>query len=473
MKSILDRFRSMPKGVKASIAFFSASVIANGISYIVTPIYTRLLTTAEYGKTNVFLTWVQVFGIIAMFCLSYGVFNNGMVDYPDKRDEFSFSLLILSNIITLVFSSCILAIYPFIRQYIGLDFPFILLMCVLFFFQPAYNFWTARQRYEFKYKTTVFWSVLCAFLSPCVAIISMSLFDNKLYARIFGAETVLILIYIGFYFYLGIKSGFKVKTEYWKAAIMFNLPLIPHYLSTYLLANSDKLMISYLVNDSATAFYSVAYTVAAVATIVWNAANASLVPYTYENCKNKNYNAISRVTMPLLFLFAIVCVIVILMAPEVVSIMATEEYRESIYVIPPIVGGVFFQVQYYIYANIVYYYKKTRYIMYASVASVILNLVLNYIFIRIYGYVAAAYTTLVCYIVQAVIDYFAMKKAVKEKVYNMRIITILSCAVIAISLLSISLYDFFIIRYILFAFIALCLFVFRKQIISTIRLESR
>ncbi|MBR2489711.1 MAG: oligosaccharide flippase family protein, partial [Clostridia bacterium] len=85
---MLNKIKNLPAGVKASVAFFFASVITSGIAYIVTPIYTRLLSPEEYGQTSVFLTWVQVFGIIAMFCLHYGVFNNGMLDYKDKRDDF-------------------------------------------------------------------------------------------------------------------------------------------------------------------------------------------------------------------------------------------------------------------------------------------------------------------------------------------------------------------------------------------------
>ena len=65
------------KGVKASLAFFIANVITSGISYITTPIYTRMLTTDEFGAVSVFLTWLNLFGIIAMFFFHF-VVNIGM-----------------------------------------------------------------------------------------------------------------------------------------------------------------------------------------------------------------------------------------------------------------------------------------------------------------------------------------------------------------------------------------------------------
>ena len=464
----------LSKGVKASAAFFVANIVTKGISYITTPIFTRMLTTTEYGQVSVYLTWMQIFGIIAMFCLSYGVFNNGMVDYPEKRDEYSFSMLILSNIITLCFSALILCLYPFINNYLKMDFPLLVIMCCVFFFQPAYSFWTAKQRYEYKYKAVFTVTIISSIISPLIAIVWMLLCEKgaRLYPRIFGAEITLILIYIVFYVYLGIRSSWKLETKYWKAALLFNLPLIPHYLSTYLLSSSDRIMISYLVSDSATAFYSVAYAIASIALIIWTAINASLVPFTYEKCKGKDYASINKVSMPLLALFAVGCVFVILLAPEAVKIIATSEYVDAIYVIPPIVGGVFFQVQYYLYANIVYYYKKPIYVMIGSIVAFVCNIILNYFCIKQWGYIAAGFTTLICYMIQALIDYLAMRRIVKEKIYNMKFVLILSLVMSVVSVLSIFIYDNYYIRYALLLVLILLAFVFRRKIVSIIRFDK-
>lgn len=470
MKSILLKIKDLPQAVKASAAFLVASALSSGISYLVTPVYTRLLTAEEYGQTALFLTWLQIFGIIAMFCLSSGVYNNGMVDYPEKRDEYSFSMLILSNIITLCFSGILLCLYPVFYSYLKLELPYIILMCVVFFFQPAYNFWNCRQRYEMKYKTTVFWSVFSAILSPVVAIICIFTADenSRLFSRIFGAEVTLIAFYIGFYIYLGIKSRFKVNTSYWKEAFLFNIPLIPHYLSAYLLTSADRIMISNLIGDAQTAYYTVAHTISGVIIIVWNAINASLIPFTYEKCKVKDYKSISKVTFPILVLFAVICVIVIMLAPELIFIMATENYMEAIYVIPPLIGGVFLQVHYFIYGNIIYYYKKPVYLMLSSVPATILNVILNYIFISKYGYIAAGYTTILCYLVQAIANYIGMRKVVKQEVYNMKFIGLLTLTVVVISVLSNLLYDYFVIRYLILAAIAIMCIIFRKKIIGIV-----
>ena len=467
MKKLLQKFRGLPAGAKASLAFFFASMVTSGISYLVTPIYTRLLSPEVYGQVSIFFSWVQILGIVAMFCLSYGVFNNGMLDYPDKRGEYSFSMLVLSNLITLIFGAIVILSYPLIKDILGLDLPLVILMFLLFLVQPAYSFWTGRERYELKYKYTVLWTVLVALLSQLAAVVCLFIWkDDQLYARLLGTELVTIAIYAGFYLYLGIKNGWRVETKYWKAAVLFNLPLIPHYLSMHLLRNSNKLLISNIIGDTAVAYYSVAQSVATIVTLVWGSINTTLIPYTYQKCKEKKYADISRVTMPILTGFAAVCVLATMFAPEVVAIMATPDYMEAIYVIPPIVGGVFFQVQYYIYANIVYYYRKSRYVMYASVISVALNFALGYYLISEFGYLAAGYATLICYFLQAAFDYIAMRRVVKEPVYNMRYIGFLSLLVVGLMLISHLLYSSILVRYGIVLLIVIACIVMRKRIVG-------
>ncbi len=467
---MIKGLKKMPKGVKASTAFFLASVISAGMSYITTPIYTRILSSEEFGQVSLFMSWMAVFGIVAMFCLHYGVFNNGMLDYPEDRDGYSLSMLVLSNITTIIFCVIVLCVYPYVKKYIGLDMPFIVLMMIVFITQPAYNFYIARRRYEYKYISTFIVSVVSAVITPIITVICIfSTNDSRLYARIFGTECTLIFIYLIFYIRIIIKAKGKVNFSYWKMALVFNLPLIPHYLSTYLLGNSSKLMISYYIDDSATAYFSIAYSVASIGLIVWNAINGSLVPFTYEKCKKEDFKAISTVTIPILTVFAGVSVGIIMLAPEVVAIMATSEYKEAIYVIPPVVGGVFFQACYYIYANIVYYYKKTMYVMVASVGAVIINLSLNVILIPRFGYIVAGYTTLISYFIQACLDFWAMRKVIKKEVYDMKFIGSLSVFVIIVSLLSNITYEYALLRYSILMIMISFVIYKRKKIMNIIK----
>jgi O-antigen/teichoic acid export membrane protein len=111
---MLKKFKALiensSQGVKSSVAFALASAVSAGMSYLTTPVFTRMLTSTEYGEVTIYLTWQSIFAIIAMFSLNYGVFNNGMMDYKDDRDGYSYSLLRLSNIISICFA--ILVFHP-------------------------------------------------------------------------------------------------------------------------------------------------------------------------------------------------------------------------------------------------------------------------------------------------------------------------------------------------------------------------
>ena len=65
-------------------------------------------------------------------------------------------------------------------------------------------------------------------------------------------------------------------------------------------------------------------------------------------------------------------------------------------------------------STITFYYEKTNLIMLVSCIVAGLNLVLNFIFIRIYGFVAAGYTTLICYIIYFFIHYVIVIRTCKE-----------------------------------------------------------
>ena len=122
------------------------------------------------------------------------------------------------------------------------------------------------------------------------------------------------------------------------------------------------------------------------------------------------------------------------------------------YVIPPVAASVFFIFLYSLFSTIEYYYQKTGFIAVATCICAVLNLVLNYICIKIYGYYAAGYTTLICYIGLALLHYIFYKQVLKEEqicndLYDIKWIILLSVMVIAIMILMAMTYEQLWIRY--------------------------
>lgn len=100
-KRLLTKFHTASPAVKASMAMLFANVILKGFSFLSGPIFTRLMPTEQYGLVSTFTSWQSLLSVFFTLNLSQGVYNNGMLDYKDHRNEFQFSLYAITSIITI------------------------------------------------------------------------------------------------------------------------------------------------------------------------------------------------------------------------------------------------------------------------------------------------------------------------------------------------------------------------------------
>ncbi|EMU55855.1 lipopolysaccharide biosynthesis protein [Clostridium butyricum] len=469
IRNLIGKYSKLSTPLKASLAFMIVSFFQKGMSIITGPIFTRILSPTEYGQISIFNSWIDIIGVVAMLSLSAGVYNNGMLDYEDKKDEFTFSLLILSNSCTLIMAMIYIIFRKYFDYILILPHSLIILMFIIFFISPAFNFWTTRQRYEYKYKSYAVITILSIIISCSTSILCVINFKNKIDAKLWGEKIILILIWIYFYINIIYKGKFKLKLEYWKYALKFNIPLIPHYLSLYVLNNSDRVMIANILGTESAAIYSVAYSAGSIVSIIWISINSSLLPWTYDKLKKKEYNSIGETTKPLIVIYGVVCVMLVYLAPEIMHILAPKSYHNGIYVIAPVIAGIFFTSLYCLFANIEFYYKSTKVIMIASVMSSIINIILNLIFIPRYGYIAAGYTTLISYIFQSILHYINLKRIEEKTIYDIKFVIYLSICVIVMCLLSNILYSLPFLRYGILICAIVIIFKYKNKFIKLLK----
>lgn len=127
-------------------------------------------------------------------------------------------------------------------------------------------------------------------------------------------------------------------------------------------------------------------------------------------------------------LVAVLVILSMAFAPEIILIFGGRKYYEAIWVVPPVAVSMFLIFLYSLFSNIEYYFKKTGFIALASIVCAVANLGLNKVFIELFGYYAAGYTTLVCYGLLALMHYFFYRKALHQEgvraseVYNLETI---------------------------------------------------
>lgn len=473
-----EKYTSVPLPVKVAALYAMCSVIVRYVAFISMPIYTRLISTDEYGYYSVFHAWEIVLVIFTSLNMQNYLYSKGMIRYENNRDKFTSALIGLSGLLTILTFTVYLLFRKQFEEVSGLSLSAMIMMFLLFAFQPAYNFWCSRQRFEYKIggliKTTIFITVLTPIITVALIIFFKKInAENLGTAVIAGRVLTSIAVYIPVFLILLKRCGKVFDKEMWKFALRFNLPLIPHFLSTVILQQSDRIMIAKMCGNSDAGIYSVAYSVGVVMAFVNSAIIDTIIPWTYNKLKNKSYNGIASVGTYTILIIMAINILLPLLAPEIIAVMAPSEYKMAIYVIPPVAISNVFTCMFNLFANIEYYYEETKLVALASIGAAIINVILNYIFIQIFGFIAAGYTTVACYVLFALCHNIFMnivlkKNGVKEKIYNTKLIWILALSAVVCALLIVPIYQYLILRALIVVIIITVMFIKRKDIFSMI-----
>lgn len=458
MKKLLEKYEAFSLPVKASLWYTVCSIVNKGMALLSTPIFTRVMSEEQYGQFAIFQSWVSIFIIFTSLNIFLGGYQKGLLLFDKDVDAFTSSQLGLMVTITATFGVVYLIAPSFWSNIFELSPVLMIAMFAELFFMPATELWSAKQRFNYKYKKYVILTIAMTAFSLGGGIIAVKSTSYKTEARVYTDMMAKSLVGLSLLILLFSRGRKFYDKKYWKYALGFNIPLIPHYLSNYVLNQSDRLMIGRMVGNAQAAYYSVAYTISSMMMLVMTAINNSLTPYIYKSIAAKKSGNIKKVATGLVILIACLCVCVMAFAPEVIYIFAGEKYTNAIYVIPPIALSVLFIFEYSLFSTIEYYYEKTKWISTATCICAVLNLALNFVFIRMYGYYAAGYTTLVCYIFLAYVHYLFYKKVLKEQredaIYDIKLIIAVSIAALILMLVLVLLYDNMCIRYLLVLVIA-------------------
>lgn len=458
MKKILEKMKNMPVTAKVSVAYAICTILQKCLSIITLPLFTRLLTTEQYGQYSVYTSWSAILAIFITLNLAYGSFQTAMIKYEERRDEYIASI----EGISIVFAMAFLIIYfPFrniINQFLEMPTYLVIIMVVEMVAQSSLLFWSGKKRFEYKYKSVVAVTLAVSFMAPVIAFLLVTNTVEKGYARIIGYAFVNIAVgmfFLVFNIYRGKKAFNK---EFWKFALSFNIPLIPYYTSQVIFNQSDRIMISKICGDDKAGIYSVAYTLALLLTFVLNAINSSYVPWLYEKIKKKEHQENRKIACWLAALMAILLLGVIWVTPEVIYIMAGKNYYEAIWVVPPVAMSLLLLFYSQIFINVAFYYEQKAFLVWVSMGAALVNIILNGLLIPVFGFVTAGYTTLASYILFAVGNGVGTYKILKDKtmfseMYNLKILFLIFVVMAIGSMAAMLLYENMFIRYALVAIV--------------------
>lgn len=471
MKRLLNKYKNLSKIARASFWFLIASFIQKGISFITTPIFTRIMNPTEYGIYNVFNSWESIISIIVTLNLYYGVFTQGLVKFENDRKKYSSTMQGISASMVLCWLVIYLVFHDFFNNLFSLNTIYMLIMIFMIWMTAIFGFWAAEQRVEYNYKKLVIITILSSICNPLFSMVLMSFMEDKVLARILGIALSYLVLYFWMFFYQ-LNRGKKFYLEkYWKHALHFNIPLIPHYLSQTILNSSDRIMISKMIDSNSAGIYSLAYSISLIMTLFNNALAQTLSPWIYKKIKLRQISDIKKIAYPSLIGIALLNIFLIAFAPEIVSIFAPKQYYDAIWIIPPVAMSVYFMFAYDLFAKFEFYFEKTKFISFATAVGAVVNIISNYIFINIFGYIAAGYTTLACYILYALFHYIFMCKICKKEFdgelpYDSKKILCITLVFLFVGFTFLILYKNIVLRYLVIILIILLGIIFKRKIIS-------
>lgn len=416
------------KVIKAGIAYTIGNYLIKGMRFLTIPIFTRLLSTEDYGLYNTYIAYESILFLI-IGCQLHTSFKNAKYKFRDSFNKYVSScvhFLLVSLGVWILIANIF---YPSYSNVIMFERWIVNILVIHSFGSALILYFNSYIGLDYKYTEFVKLSSFNAIFSVIGSILLIiTIFNRQAYqGRIVGTVIPIILISIYIIIYFSKKERIKINKGYLKFGLIYSLPIIPHGISQVLLSQFDRIMINNLNGGVQAGIYSFAYNIYTIISVTTSSLDTVWGPWFYERMNRKDYDAIREQGKKYatgMFGFS---TIILLFSPELIKILGTKEYWSAIYCVVPIVVGGYFTFLYTLPAQIEYYYEKTKTIAAGTVVAAIINITLNLYFIPKYGYVAAAYTTLVTYLLYFIFHYVLSIKVHGGKIYSHR--NILFCII--------------------------------------------
>ncbi len=396
---------------KAAVYYLICQLLVRGMSFLTTPIFSRLMTKSEYGQVSNFLAWEGLLFPILTLDLRITI-NKSKYDHSEDNDSYLSSIVTASLLTTAIAWIIIEIFHDFFAKMLNMDIIHIRILLLYIFFYVSFDYQQLQLNIYRKYRTYVVYSLLISFFSLLLSVLLVYTLSDKYTGRVLGI--VLPVIMLGFYILIQVyKRSHIIRVSYMLNGIKMSVPLILSTMSATILSSSDRIVITKYLGESQTAMYSIAYTVSSLSAIVWNAFNHALAPWMYDNLNHRKYEEIRSMTNKIVDGYSLVVGGLIVFAPSILWILGSEKYSGSIIAMPPVVLAMVCQFFYVFYFYIEYSKGETTIISVGTLIAAIVNIVLNIIYVPKYGYVAASYTTLIGYTVMLAYHYFIVRVRLK------------------------------------------------------------
>lgn len=460
--------------IKAGIGYTIGNYLLKGINFLTVPIFTRLMSTNDYGIYSIYMTYDAIITTFIAFSL-HSSLKNAKYKYKEKFNEYVSSILILPVLFLMLL---LLVVNLFCSEFTYLlDLNRIVLNFLLFhsFANAIVTIYNNKLGIDYRYQDFLKISFTNTILNLGISLILMfTIFrDERYLGRIFGSSLPLLGIAVFIYAKAFRLEKPKVNKAYWKFGLTYSLPIIPHGISQIILSSFDRIMIKAIIGTAEAGIYSLGTNIEQLVKVTTASLDTVWGPWFYEKMSKKDYKNIRKYSTYYAYGMFIFISCLMIAAPEIVSIMGADAYQDAKYVVIPLLNCTYFTFLYTLPATVEYYYQKTNMIAVGTMGAALLNVILNYFCIKTFGYLAASYTTLISYAAYFVFHYLIAKKVAGIQIFHTKMISIYIIGIMLINGFGLIFIEMFWIR--LGAgllFLTMNLFYIWKKIIPDIKRED-
>jgi O-antigen/teichoic acid export membrane protein len=424
-----------------TVIYGLSSIVPRFLSYFLVPLYTHTFPPAEYGVVGDLYGLVVILNIILIYGMetAYFWFSKNETD-PDKVYSTSLISLISTSFIfiflAIIFAQPIANVleYPRHPEYIwwfgviiGVD-----SICSIPFVKLR------RQNKAFRFALiklcsvclNVFFNVLFVVVFPFLVRRGFH-FPVWVYSKHIGVGYIFISNIISSLFtLLFLLKDFKIKIVFdsvlYKRMLKYALPLLVAGLAGGINDAIDRQFLKYMQPSSVNAMeqlgiYFANIKIAVILVVFIQTFRFAAEPFFFNYEKEKDSKTVFADIMKYFAIFCLVIFIGTLGNLSLLKYFNGRAYWSGLNAVPIILlSNVFVGI----YLNLSIWYKlsgKTMYGAYIIVFGSALTLLINYLFVGRFGYMASAYARLICYVSMTVICFFLGQKYYPIP-YNLKII---------------------------------------------------
>ncbi|WEK19655.1 MAG: oligosaccharide flippase family protein [Candidatus Pedobacter colombiensis] len=392
--------------LKHGLIYGLTSSLQSLLGFILLPILTSYYTTEEFGVYSLLL----IMGSFASAVFYLGA-SSALGRYYYEEDSQKYRGDIISSAIQITGFGAILLIVlsTLFSDYISsiaFNTEVYSLHVRLAFYGVAFTFLlnllTLVLRYDNLSRIFFMISIFGVVLNFLITFILLAKYDYGIKAPLIGFLSANVTCFLLLSLYIRKYLSFNLNLKYLKVLLKFGIPTLISGLLFYILDLADRFIIKSLLSTASVGIYSLGYKIGSLINVVLIMPFGLIwAPMRMKNANNLNATRILMVKVTSYFFITgfIIILMAMLFSRNLMPIFfKKKEFQESVQIVPIIIIGIFlFGLQ-----NIldfgINYYKKLHYYIITSIIGIIFNVVVNYTFIPIFGYKAAAYGTMFTYL---------------------------------------------------------------------------